>query len=199
MPVDGVGNREVAGLLGNLRQEHRLVEEVAELFAQAVEVLAIERVEQLVGLFEHERPQRLQRLLAVPWTAARRAQRPHDADQVVERGARGSGHRVVGAMLPFEIRRDRPAPSAADARVSFVAFLYSLAGTAAVHFGDVRRSGHAGRSARRTSSRPAHVIDVLAMLEQKTQGNLTSEERQFLEQVLYELRMRFVAVKGAGA
>ena len=37
------------------------------------------------------------------------------------------------------------------------------------------------------------------MLEEKTRGNLTSEERQFLEQVLYELRLRFVAVKGAGA
>lgn len=35
------------------------------------------------------------------------------------------------------------------------------------------------------------------MLEQKTKGNLSSEERQFLEQVLYELRMRFVALKGA--
>ena len=38
----------------------------------------------------------------------------------------------------------------------------------------------------------------MVMLEQKTKGNLSNEERQFLEQVLYELRMRFVAVKGAG-
>ena len=44
----------------------------------------------------------------------------------------------------------------------------------------------------------SHVIDVLALLEQKTKGNLTAEERQFLEQILYELRMRFLAVKGAG-
>ena len=36
------------------------------------------------------------------------------------------------------------------------------------------------------------------MLEEKTKGNLTGEERQFLDQILYELRMRFVAVKGAG-
>jgi hypothetical protein len=37
----------------------------------------------------------------------------------------------------------------------------------------------------------------MAMLEQKTKGNLTSEERHFLETVLYELRMRFVAFKGS--
>ena len=36
------------------------------------------------------------------------------------------------------------------------------------------------------------MIDILALLEQKTRGNLTAEERQVLEQVLYELRMRFV-------
>ncbi len=33
------------------------------------------------------------------------------------------------------------------------------------------------------------------MLEEKTRGNLTAEERQLLEQVLYELRMRFVEAK----
>ena len=36
------------------------------------------------------------------------------------------------------------------------------------------------------------MIEILALLEQKTRGNLTAEERQVLEQVLYELRMRFV-------
>jgi hypothetical protein len=30
------------------------------------------------------------------------------------------------------------------------------------------------------------------MLEEKTRGNLTAEERQLLDQVLFELRMRFV-------
>jgi hypothetical protein len=40
-------------------------------------------------------------------------------------------------------------------------------------------------------------IDMLAMIQEKTKGNLTPEEQQFLEQVLYELRMRFVeASKG---
>ena len=36
------------------------------------------------------------------------------------------------------------------------------------------------------------TIDLLAVLQQKTQGNLTPEETQMLEEVLYELRLTFV-------
>ena len=43
------------------------------------------------------------------------------------------------------------------------------------------------------------MIDILAMLEEKTRGNLSAEERQLIEQVLYELRMRYVEVSRAGA
>jgi hypothetical protein len=38
-----------------------------------------------------------------------------------------------------------------------------------------------------------HTIDILTMLEQKTKGNLTKEEQQLMETVLYELRMKFMA------
>lgn len=36
------------------------------------------------------------------------------------------------------------------------------------------------------------LIDTLGMLEEKTKGNLNSEEAQFLENLLYELRMQYV-------
>jgi hypothetical protein len=42
------------------------------------------------------------------------------------------------------------------------------------------------------------MIEILALLDQKTRGNLTAEERQILEQVLYELRLRFVQASGGG-
>jgi hypothetical protein len=38
-----------------------------------------------------------------------------------------------------------------------------------------------------------HTIDILSMIEQKTKGNLSSEEQQLLETVVYELRMKFMA------
>ena len=75
--------------------------------------------------------------------------------------------------------------------VSFVAFVFSLASNAAVHFGDLPDPVTGEK--RPAELDAAHqIIDLLAMLQDKTRGNLTAEERQLLEQVLYELRMRFV-------
>ena len=41
-----------------------------------------------------------------------------------------------------------------------------------------------------------HSIDMLALLEEKTRGNLDGEEERILQQVLYDLRMRYVAAVG---
>ncbi|HEY6361555.1 MAG TPA: DUF1844 domain-containing protein [Vicinamibacterales bacterium] len=80
--------------------------------------------------------------------------------------------------------------------ISFPAFVLSLAHTAAVHFGDIPDpvTGTAGESNLQAAQQ---MIDILSLLEQKTRGNLTAEERQLLEQILYELRMRYIdAVRG---
>lgn len=37
-----------------------------------------------------------------------------------------------------------------------------------------------------------YLIDVLGMLQEKTKGNLTQEEMELLESLLYELRMKYV-------
>ena len=39
-----------------------------------------------------------------------------------------------------------------------------------------------------------HAIDMLAMLEEKTRGNLTMEEQRMIENSLTELRFRYVQV-----
>jgi hypothetical protein len=41
-----------------------------------------------------------------------------------------------------------------------------------------------------------HAIDLLAVLQQKTEGNRTPEESEELEAILYELRMTFVTLSG---
>lgn len=40
-----------------------------------------------------------------------------------------------------------------------------------------------------------HYIDTLAMLEDKTRGNLSDEEAKFVEHVLHDLRMSYVDVQ----
>lgn len=39
-----------------------------------------------------------------------------------------------------------------------------------------------------------HHIDMLAVLEEKTKGNLSEEESKLLDQVIYETRMQYVQV-----
>jgi hypothetical protein len=75
--------------------------------------------------------------------------------------------------------------------ISFAAFVLSLAHTAAVHFGDIPDPVSGQRS---ESNLPAaqQMIDILSLIESKTRGNLTAEERQLLEQILYELRLRYI-------
>jgi uncharacterized protein DUF1844 len=80
--------------------------------------------------------------------------------------------------------------------LSFTAFVLSLASTAAVHFGDLP-DPVSGKPLEPNLDGALQMIEILGLLDQKTRGNLTAEERQVLEQVLYELRMRFVDAKNA--
>ncbi len=87
-------------------------------------------------------------------------------------------------------------PDAPQGEISFIGFVISLASTAAVHFGDVENPVSGARGEPDLTA-AKQMIDILALLEQKTKGNLTAEERTVLEQVLYELRMRFVQAAAA--
>ena len=79
--------------------------------------------------------------------------------------------------------------------LSFVGFVLYLASTAAIHFGDMP-DPITGQPSEVNLDGAAQMIEILALLDQKTRGNLTAEERQILEQVLYELRLRYVEVSG---
>ena len=81
--------------------------------------------------------------------------------------------------------------------LSFTTFVVSLASSAAIHFGDLP-DPTTGERAEVNLEGAAQMIDILTLLEEKTRGNLTLEERQVLEQLLYELRMRFVEATGGG-
>lgn len=87
-------------------------------------------------------------------------------------------------------------PDQQEQGLSFTAFVLSLASTAAIHFGDI--PDPAGVRSEPNLEAAAQMIEILALLDQKTRGNLTAEERQVLEQVLYELRMRFVEASSGG-
>jgi uncharacterized protein DUF1844 len=93
---------------------------------------------------------------------------------------------------------DTPASSSASGQsaVSFPTFVLSLVHAAATHFGDIADQ-HTGRPGPVNLPAAQQIIDILAMLEQKTRGNLTVEERQLIDQVLEELRARFAEETGS--
>lgn len=74
--------------------------------------------------------------------------------------------------------------------VDFATFLVSLSSSAFFYLGEVPHPS-TGR-VEKNLALARQTIDLLALLQQKTRGNLTDEERQVLEGLLYELRMRYV-------
>jgi hypothetical protein len=75
--------------------------------------------------------------------------------------------------------------------ITFPAFVLSLAHTAALHFGDLP-DPMTGQPLETNLLAARQMIDILGLLEEKTRGNLSIEERQLLEQILHELRLRYV-------
>ena len=74
--------------------------------------------------------------------------------------------------------------------VSFNAFVVSLATMAAVHFGEVS-DPQTGEMRPPDLDAAGRAIEMLALLEQKTRGNLTDDEERFMARVLQELRSRY--------
>ena len=74
--------------------------------------------------------------------------------------------------------------------VSFITFILSLAQSAMVLMGEAPEP-ESGRIITNLAE-AKHTIDILAMLDCKTRGNLTAEESDILASLLCDLRMIFV-------
>jgi len=74
--------------------------------------------------------------------------------------------------------------------VNFSTFLLSLSSSALLHMGEIPdpQSGEKMKD----MALAKQSIDILTLLKDKTEGNLTEEEKNLLKNLLYDLRMRFV-------
>lgn len=77
---------------------------------------------------------------------------------------------------------------------SFASLIVMLSSTALVHLGEVPDplSGEKKQDLRQAKG----AIDLLDLLKEKTRGNLTKEEEGLLEELLYDLRMRYLRATG---
>ncbi len=82
--------------------------------------------------------------------------------------------------------------------ISFNLFVLSLAASAEIHLGTLPPPG-SDKPAPPNLTEAAHLIEVVAMLKEKTQGNLDEQEERLIDSVLYDLRMRYVEAAGAGS
>lgn len=89
---------------------------------------------------------------------------------------------------PQEAQASRPREAAPE--ITFGTFVVGLSTQALVHLGELPDPN---------TNQPAmdlaaaqQLIDIIAMLETKTRGNLDSDEQAMLEAILFELRMKYV-------
>jgi hypothetical protein len=76
--------------------------------------------------------------------------------------------------------------------IDFYTFILSLGSSAFVHMGDAPHP-ETGEPVPPNLPLAHQTIDLLEMLREKTKGNLTPEEEKFLENLLMDLRLRYVS------
>jgi hypothetical protein len=74
--------------------------------------------------------------------------------------------------------------------VNFSTFIVSLSTEVLFHLGEIAHPGTGERQKNLPLAK--HAIDTLAMIQEKTKGNLAEEEQKLLENMLYDLRMCFI-------
>ena len=75
-------------------------------------------------------------------------------------------------------------------QVTFSTFILSLASSALMQLGEIPNPDNGLVEVQLDMAR--HTIDVLEMLHNKTQGCLTEEEKNLLQDILHEVKMKYV-------
>jgi hypothetical protein len=82
--------------------------------------------------------------------------------------------------------------------LDFNALVLSLGSSAIVHLGEAPDPTSGKKPEKPDFDMAQQSIDLLAMLQEKTRGNLSPEEARFLENMLFDLRMLYVQVSKKG-
>lgn len=84
-----------------------------------------------------------------------------------------------------QTREETPLPE-----INFSSFVLSLSSSALLHFGQI--SDPITKKKERNLPLAKQTIDILGILQEKTAGNLTKDEEQLIENLLHDLRLRYV-------
>ena len=79
-------------------------------------------------------------------------------------------------------------------RLDFNALVLSLGSSAIIHLGEAPDPTTGQKRDKPDFPMAQQSIDLLAMLQEKTRGNLSGDEAKFLDNMLYDLRILYVEV-----
>lgn len=102
-----------------------------------------------------------------------------------ERAAPTASQAPLSASEPAEPPRDEPLPE-----INFSTFIVSLSTQALMHLGEIPNP--ANGNIEQDLPVAKQMIDIVAMLRDKTKGNLGNNEDKLTEDILFDLRMRYV-------
>lgn len=84
--------------------------------------------------------------------------------------------------------------SAGVKEIDFSTFMLSLFTTAEYQLGEIANPYTGEKEQDLNLAR--ETIDIMAMLEKKTEGNLSAEEKKLVDNLLYNLRMKYLQISG---
>lgn len=99
---------------------------------------------------------------------------------------------------PDAVKRDAARDRGTESdgpEINFASFIMSIATQALMQLGELPPPP--GVQIEKDLSSAKQFIDILALLQQKTTGNLDEQEDKLLEEVLHNLRMSYVRLGGA--
>ncbi|MBU2590844.1 MAG: DUF1844 domain-containing protein [Nitrospinota bacterium] len=103
---------------------------------------------------------------------------------------------TLGDKLPvdepdFDLKREENQKDKGGAiKIDFSTFILSMSSSVFLHFGEIPNPETGVKEKNLPVAK--QTIDIISMLQEKTKGNLSDDENKLLENILYELRMRYM-------
>lgn len=88
------------------------------------------------------------------------------------------------------VREENQKDKGGAIKIDFSTFILSMSSSVFLHFGDIPNPETGAKGKNLPVAK--QTIDIISMLQEKTKGNLSDDENKLLENILYELRMRYM-------
>jgi len=103
----------------------------------------------------------------------------------VAREEKEGGKKAEEKKNNAQMRQEIPLPE-----ISFSSFILSLSSSALLHFGEI--PDPITNRKERNMLMAKQTIDILGILQEKTRGNLSKDEQQLTDNLLHDLRLRYI-------